>query len=197
MLTTYVEAQHRDGRRSPFVSGQALHSGERFWMHVSAQERLYVYVIFAAADGSATVVYPERGDVALEPSQTLRVPATQDFELDGTTGTETILLVASRQPLGGSTGPFEAAMREVRANGHWPEAQLALRPNKSASVTTERKAAPKAYAGPAPLVEARLATADTRGATRGIHLAPQAGRIDSVPDEDGMIAIPLVVLHLP
>jgi hypothetical protein len=190
------------------VSGDSLRGGDHFWVELVAREKLFVWVLYAGADGSAAVIYPTSGEVALTPGRTQRVPEAQDFELDQTPGWERLLIVASRKRLDGSMSQLAKLVEQVRATHSWPseapavpEAKAEKKPSlaaKSARASKSPTSSGNAYSGPTPILEPRVASADTRGLTRGIRLADsEAGRLDFEPDVDGIIAIPLLLKHEP
>jgi hypothetical protein len=213
-LIASFEARGRNGDPRPLVSGDTLHHRDHFWLELSTRERLYLYVLYAGADGTATVLYPASGDAILEPYRTQRLPETQDFELDETSGWERILVVASRAPLQQSAAQLGRVVAEVRSTHQFPD-ELAP-PPEPAPTTTGKSTRPRAeqpaparaasaapgsarpYTGPTPTLEPVLASADTRGLTRGVRLAStQPGRVEAAPDADGVIAIPLFIRHVP
>lgn len=213
-LSTFFVARTADGKTRPLVSGDTLHSGNHFWIELVAHESLIVWVVYASPDGSAAVIYPTSGEVSLTPGRTQRVPETQDFELDETVGWERLLIVASRKRLDSSAKQLAQLVEQVRATHRWPvdattpqtEATSDQKPHsrKSHDSSTGAVGRPQpkpngaVYAGPTPVVEPRIASADTRGLTRGLKLAnSQAGRVDFQPDADGVIAIPLLLKHEP
>lgn len=207
-LSTFFEARGGDGAKRPLVSGDSLRSGDHFWVELVAREKLFVWVLYASPDGSAQVIYPTSGEVALTPGRTQRVPETQDFELDHSVGWERLLIVASRERLSGSTSQLAKLVEQVRATHRWPSEEPAAperepekKPASAAKPARASRSAASsgnAYGGPTPILEPRLASADTRGLTRGIKLVDsQAGRLDFEPDAEGVIAIPLLLKHEP
>jgi hypothetical protein len=211
VLTTYFEKKLSDGKRIPLVSGESLHSGEHFWMYLGAREPLYLYVVYAGPDGTATVIYPVQGDFLLDAGQTRRLPAERDFELDDVPGWERLLIVASRRPLAQAEAQLGSVIDRVRSSHQWPESllplappQATLRPRTGASAARPAAASmraslakPKVYDGPTPIVLDQVADAARRGATRGVRLSqPNSGRIDAMPDANGIVAIPFFIEHL-
>jgi hypothetical protein len=203
------------GKRRPLVSGDTLHNGDHFWIELVAQEKLFVWVLYASPDGSAEVIYPPSGDVTLTPGRAQRVPETQDFELDEKVGWERLLIVASRARLDGSATQLAKLVEHVRSTHLWPsdspsapapqaraEAKASAAAGKKSPQRETSRPSPhssaNAYDGPTPILEPRVASADTRGLTRGIKLVEsKAGRLDYQPDADGVIAIPLLLKHEP
>ena len=80
-----------------------LRSGDRIQIHASFGEPLWAYVIAVSSAGGARVVYP-KGRMDHGPVSEVHVPADRDewFEISPPGGTETILLLARRQPLADS-----------------------------------------------------------------------------------------------
>jgi hypothetical protein len=77
-----------------------LRSGDRIQIHAKLGRPLWAYVIAVSTEGGARVVYP-RGRIAHGPVTEVHVPAGRDewFEISPPAGTETIMLLARRQPL--------------------------------------------------------------------------------------------------
>jgi hypothetical protein len=212
VLRAYFEAQQSDGSRRPLADGDTLRSRDHFWFELSAQEPMYVYVVYVAADGAASVLYPDSGDVVLKPGYTERLPKSLDFVLDDVTGWERVLIIASRAPLSQADSSFARLVDRVRSSRTWPEDDAATgeasRPKPADSVPKKPRTPPasqpkspapaKVYEGPTPVLETRLASADRRGLTRGIHLGGQKpGHVAAVPDEHGIVTIPLFIRHAP
>ncbi|HEY3665523.1 MAG TPA: DUF4384 domain-containing protein, partial [Polyangiaceae bacterium] len=219
-FSTFCQARDASGATRPIVSGDTLHSGDHFWLDLGAHEPLYVYVIYVAADGAASVLYPSAGDLLLTPEHPQRLPETQDFVLDTTTGLERLIVVASRDVLAHSASSLAELVSRVRATHRWPgdvkeaktkdaapraraeprRAPTASKPRSvsaapapsNASTPTAGSAEP--YTGPTNTLEPRYAGIDTRGIV--LSGSPR-GHVDVVPDSEGVIALPLLIEHVP
>jgi len=201
-LSTNWTARDVNGATRPLVSGDTLRSGDHFWLELSAHEALYVYVIYVSADGSASVLYPSKGDLLLASGSARRLPETQDFELDQHAGLERVLVVASRDVLSRSAGSLAELVNRVRTTHRFPAATKDPQVKAASRATTpapaaktasaQGAAAPQPYTGPTNTLEPAYASIDTRGIV--LSGSPR-GRIDVVPDSDGVIAIPLLIEH--
>ncbi|HYQ43759.1 MAG TPA: DUF4384 domain-containing protein [Polyangiaceae bacterium] len=200
-LSTNWTARDAQGATRPLVSGDTLRSGDHFWLELSAHEPLYVYVVYVSADGAASVLYPSQGDLLLGAGNTQRLPETQDFELDQRPGVERVLVVASRDVLVRSASTLADLVKRVRAthrfSGTTKEAgakaasRATAPPPKAAPPPSA--VAPQLYTGPTNTLEPSYAGVDTRGIV--LSGSPR-GRVDVVPDSDGVIAIPLLIEHV-
>jgi hypothetical protein len=203
-FSTYCAARDASGTIRPVVSGDTLRSGDHFWLELAAHEPLYVYVVYVAAGGSANVLYPSTGDLLLAPGHVQRLPEAQDFELDQQPGLERLIVVASRDVLGRSASSLAELVNRVRTTHRLPGEVKASRPKSAARVATgaalpsvapaQRAASPEPYQGPTTTLEPAYAGVNTRGIV--LSGSPR-GRIDVVPDSDGVIAIPLLIEHAP
>ena len=94
--------QHQ-GRPGPFRTLEAdllpLLTGDRIRVNVALPEPLYAYVIGLSADGKARRLYPPPGERP-GPVQELHLPAEplRGFELEPPGGTQTLILLAAREP---------------------------------------------------------------------------------------------------
>lgn len=179
-LTTFVQARTAEGRVLPVVNGSVLSSGDQFWLDLSVNEPMYVFVLYVATDASASLLYPPDASVPLVPAVPTRVPRdeTTSFELDDQPGWERLLIVASREPLENSGADFARVVGSVRATNTWPEGLLALAPPEASPPGSS------------------ASTHDERRATRGLHLTQRPGLIESYPDAQGLLAIPLFIRHV-
>ena len=195
-FSTSFVASSAGGAARPLVSGDRLRSGDHFWLELSAQEQLYVYVVYVSANGSASVLYPSAGDLALAAGRTQRLPESQDFLLDSATGWERLLVVASREPLARSKSSLAEIVTQVRATHRWPGPAPASSSTRARAATrvpaVARDHDGAASGAPSPDPEPSLATSDTRGIVLGDS---PPGRVDALPDSDGVIAIPLLIDH--
>lgn len=210
-LSTYFAAREASGAMHPLVSGDTLRSGDHFWLELSAYEPLYVYVLYVAADRSASVLYPSAGDLVLTPGHVQRLPESQDFELDQHTGLEHLIVVASRQVLSRSASSLSAIVERVRtthrfattpknsqtkaaATGGAARAAPARPAATEKSVSADRAVAAVPYTGPTTTLEPDYSPVNTRGIV--LSGSPR-GRVDVVPDSAGVIALPLLIEHRP
>jgi len=204
-FSTYCAARDASGAVRPVVSGDTLRSGDHFWLELTAHEPLYVYAVYVAADGSASVLYPSSGDLLLAPGRVQRLPETQDFELDRHTGLERLIVVAARDVLGRSASSLAELVNRVRTTHRWSGRPQSA-PAKTAAPVAARATLPRpapapravpatqVYNGPTTPLESGYAGVDTRGIV--LSGSPR-GHVDVVPDADGVIAIPLLIEHVP
>ena len=87
-----------------------LHTGDRIQAHVELTEPLFVHLVSAHSSGFVAVVYPPKGQKP-KAVRKLQIPPGDDewYKLEPPVGTETLILVASRQPL----SDLEAGMRAL------------------------------------------------------------------------------------
>lgn len=83
--------------------GDTLTSADGYFLELATARKLYVYVGQIDASGSLYALFPNPAFSAagnpLEPGALVRVPGQENFHLDDTTGTETIMALASPGPV--------------------------------------------------------------------------------------------------
>lgn len=80
--------------------GESLGSGDKLAMQIRVDRPSYVYLLHTTPSGDVSVLYPEQGEVKAQPGEVVRVPPSKEwFELSGKQGPESMVVVASTQPL--------------------------------------------------------------------------------------------------
>lgn len=115
-------AETREGTALYVSEGDTLSTGDKLWFRVRTDGPAYIYVIQIFPDGSAGLLYPERGDVLLRAGTAQRVPSDphQHFVLDDTPGLEHVLLIASRISLDEADSRLADLVEIVRSRRKWP-----------------------------------------------------------------------------
>lgn len=108
-------ARRENGHESIVRDGDELHSGDAFIVNVTPTARVYLYVAFVSADGQPVLLWPSEGrTVEAEGGQRMRLPsAGNEIALDTHTGTETLLVIGSRDYLSTSDPALFAALRRA------------------------------------------------------------------------------------
>ena len=107
----------RKARRALEIDDR-LTSGAFFAYHVRVDRDAYVYVLQFYADGTAQVLFPERGAEQVFAGRETRVPLDPKswFQLDDAVGTEHLYVIASTQPLETSEPDLAALIGNVRTS---------------------------------------------------------------------------------
>lgn len=91
------------GARIVHQSGTALQTGDRVSFHVTLNQQAHLYFLLLSSQGDAVGLFPDPRTGRMNPlpaGTTVRIPAgTGAFVLDSTPGTETLHLIATKQPL--------------------------------------------------------------------------------------------------
>ncbi len=85
------------------TDGAELHSGDQFYLSFQASTACYAYIINEDSRGAMNILFPNQlaGDNRIEPGVSYKIPTggpEMMFELDDMPGTETMYIVASREP---------------------------------------------------------------------------------------------------
>ncbi|MBN2498862.1 MAG: DUF4384 domain-containing protein [Deltaproteobacteria bacterium] len=100
VLTHHVAAGGREGLLKP---GEHLRSGDGLRVLIEVEREAYVYLVYRDAAGAQQLLFPGSGlgqDNRLDAGKLLSIPAEgQWLELDRRTGTETLIVLASREPI--------------------------------------------------------------------------------------------------
>ena len=111
-----VRAKHDKATRD-IGPDETLHSNDFVELLVSVNAKAFVYAIQVFPDGNSDVLYPTDGDRAATPGAVMRIPtvATDWFQLDDVVGTETVYVLASRQPIAKIDEALSKEIGEIRA----------------------------------------------------------------------------------
>jgi hypothetical protein len=146
--------------------GDQLVDGDQVYFEVSASESLQLIVVVVGSDGGVAQV-PGPEPVELGPDNGLRLPDTDTYQLAGVTGTENVVLIASRGALAEADPELAAALAAVVDKSRAPGVSPPVHP-----------------ANDSPL--------RTRGS---IHVVAEDHVVYAVPDERGVIVAPLWIEH--
>ena len=84
-------------------SDSVLYSGDKFKMMLQAAQQCHVYIIFKGSEGEILTLIPpnlDSLDQPIEPNKRVYIPNANDwFILDQNSGTETLYLLVSSEPL--------------------------------------------------------------------------------------------------
>jgi hypothetical protein len=106
-------SEGKDGKMQVLKEGEVLRSGDAFVLFVRPSEECYLYAVQVDALGKAFRLFPNDGfqtrSNPLAPGVDHWLPnETKAFELDETTGRETVYLFASRRSISQLEGSFNA-----------------------------------------------------------------------------------------
>jgi hypothetical protein len=99
----YSIVRQKAGSQANEVDGGDLfHSGDRFRLHIEANDSGYVYLIERGSSNKWTLLFPSAtitgGDNLVQKGRTYELPPGYWFELDSRPGVEKLFLVLSRKP---------------------------------------------------------------------------------------------------
>jgi hypothetical protein len=99
LMVQVLPAGAQEGQ--PVAPGKTLHSGDRYTLIVESGQPGYVYALLAPQARPPQVLFPgsSDGDQRIESGVPLHLPRVDWFELDGETGTKSIIIAVSRSPL--------------------------------------------------------------------------------------------------
>ena len=208
LLTLRVFERARSGQprieQRAICPGATLASGAQLWLDIKVGRPVYLYVVVARQDGSATLIYPPAGQLLLAPADSeLTVPSIGDvFELDDVIGEERFWVVATEGPLRGSDAELAALMKRladqpasetVAAKGPPSIAPMARRRTpepitpRPGPVTLAARDSPRSKAGPD---VAQLHT-------RGIIVKRDETTLEAwTPDRAGVVMAPFWLRHV-
>jgi hypothetical protein len=105
----YLEAQAslRGKVRGPFVPDITLHPGAQIALRARTSIAAHVYMLHCAAD-SVLSVFPDAGGIEFRADQWVPLPAAgMPIRLGSQAGTETVYVVATREPLASADARLE------------------------------------------------------------------------------------------
>jgi hypothetical protein len=110
-----VRAKH-DKMTIDVAPDDTLRTNDYVELLVSSNAKSYVYVVQVFPDGTSTVLFPDDGDLVVDATKSTRVPtaAAEWFQLDDVVGTETIYVIASRQPIAKADEALAKEIRDIR-----------------------------------------------------------------------------------
>ena len=117
-LDVHVRMRAKHDRMTMDVApDDTLHTTDYVELLVTTNAKAYVYVVQIFPDGTSTVLFPDDGDLVLDANKDTRVPSASDewFQLDDVTGTETVYVIASRQPLAKADQALAKELHDIRA----------------------------------------------------------------------------------
>ncbi|MBW1810253.1 MAG: DUF4384 domain-containing protein [Deltaproteobacteria bacterium] len=98
------------------ASGSTLNSGDGIQFVTQVTQSTYVYILLMASQGEASVLFPQSEINQKNPlpaGKEIYLPANGVFELDNVTGTESIQILASAEPL----ADLETRLAELKKGG--------------------------------------------------------------------------------
>jgi len=123
-ISYYVKAQAAGASQAVVhQSGQPLRSGDRIAFVVSPSHDAHVYLLLFSSQGEASQIFPMPEIGLTNPipgGSQVTIPPTGSFELDDVTGTETLHLIAAKQPL----ADIDNRLRALKAGS--PETHTAV-----------------------------------------------------------------------
>lgn len=138
--------------RRPFVVGETLSAGDRMAIRAVADRNAYVFVMEQGPTGSVTPVVPadgRQGGLRLVAGVQTTIPANGELlELDATSGTEKLYIVASTHPL--TMEEAESYGRLSSGEKESPAAALILAGKANAKLSGLRGAPPPPLSPPPP-----------------------------------------------
>jgi hypothetical protein len=151
--------------------GDTLYTNDYIELRVAVNVRAYVYVVQWFPNGNLTVLFPSRGDVALDPYIPTRIPPAPNdwYQLDEEVGTETVYVIAARAPI---SGIDEALGKEI---GAIREASIATAPVPEPAAPVRRRQTPEGAVSVSPLPSrsarpTRMLTMMNRGLRKVVDL---------------------------
>ena len=81
------------------AEGETLHSGDRIFLNVTANQQAYVYAVLFAPDSSTSVLFPQDGRQLASARCPLRIPQTGTLYLQDPPGLENLRVAVSLRPL--------------------------------------------------------------------------------------------------
>jgi hypothetical protein len=134
-------------------------SGDLVELFVTVNQPAYVYVVQFEPDGSASVLFPPRGDHLVQPGSEQKVPEGADnvFQLDTTTGRDHVYVLMSREPIGNLDAALGTQITEIREAAIAPPTLAPEPPPTPTPPAVTPPEPPPAVTPPAPKVGGRRA----------------------------------------
>ncbi|HET8937779.1 MAG TPA: hypothetical protein VFN67_30250 [Polyangiales bacterium] len=178
-----VQASLRGKTRGPFVPDITLHPGAQIALRARTSIAAHVYMLHCDASSQLSV-FPDAGGIGFRADQWVSLPAAgMPIQLGAETGTETVFVMATREPLAHADARLERWLTDH------------LREPQTARCDAELESA---LAGP-PLTAATTSPARKLPyALRGVDTSPANGQVArAFAQSDGIVILRLSYKNAP
>jgi hypothetical protein len=198
-LTVRMQLRARRGRKTFDVApDETLQSNDYVELRVVVNVKAYVYVVQLLPGGNSNLLFPDAGDIMFVPGVSTRIPfASNDwYQLDDDLGTETIYVVASREPIAEIA---ETLRDEIRAISDIATATPIVQPTPlTVQQATPGPGARLSKVPPRSARPRRMLTMANRGLRKVVTIDGRS-RVDTVApvQEDGLVVAWFSFHHAP